>query len=317
MAQVRGLGRGLDALLGGSHGGGADGAEAIAAEVHTLTVTSIRPNPEQPRRHFTEDALAELADSIRSRGVLQPLLVRPFKGDSGEETGRYEIVAGERRWRASQMAGLAEVPVVVREMTDNESLAIALIENLQREDLNPIEEAKGFRELQSRLACSQDELAKQVGKSRSAVANALRLLNLPDDIQQEVYNGTLSAGHGRVLAGVEDESARRELCKRIAQDGHSVRQAEQLATRLRTTGSFEQEEGSAAEGATPSPGTSSRSRVKDEDLARVSERLAGVTGCRVAFSGTADKGKLTFAFSSREELKALVHRLAKQQGGLE
>ena len=186
----RGLGRGLDALLGGVRED--EKKTSDSAEVRMISVENITPNPHQPRREFSEEALIELAASIKARGVLQPILIRPLGA------GKYELVAGERRLRASKLSGLTEIPTLVREMSDQESLAIALIENLQREDLNAVEEAFGYQRLQQEFGLSQEELARQVGKSRSAVANCLRLLNLPDAVQKDIQQNTITAGHGQI-----------------------------------------------------------------------------------------------------------------------
>jgi len=215
-----GLGRGLSALM-------ADVAleqQASAAAVGpivTLPVESLVPNPDQPRRYFDETALAELAASIREKGVIQPLVVRK-KGES------YEIVAGERRWRAAQRAQVHELPVVVREFTDTEVLEIAIIENIQRADLNAVEEAQGYRALIERFGHTQEKLAEVLGKSRSYIANLLRLLNLPEEVQALVRDGKLSAGHARALVTADDAGA---LARKVVAEGLSVRQVEALMKR--------------------------------------------------------------------------------------
>ena len=186
-----GLGGGLDSLF-----------EDNSTEVHvkkTLRLSEIEPNRSQPRKYFDETAISALADSIREHGILQPLLVRPIP------LGGYQIVAGERRWRAARMLGLDEVPVIIRELNDLETAQIALIENLQRENLNPMEEAMGFQRLMDEFGMTQDDIAKFVGRSRSAVANAVRLLKLPEKVQEYLIDGSISAGHGRALLGFEDE----------------------------------------------------------------------------------------------------------------
>lgn len=182
----------------------------------------IEPNRDQPRKIFDEDALAELADSIAKHGVIQPLLVRPMPD------GSYQLVAGERRWRASRMAGLTEVPVVIKELSDDEAMALALIENLQREDLNAIEEAQGIKALMDTLSLTQDEAAERVGKSRPAVANALRLLKLPDSVIALVSDGKLSPGHARALRGFKDEQDIIETADLIIEKGLTVRDVEKL-----------------------------------------------------------------------------------------
>lgn len=216
-AKKGGLGRGLDALF-------ADNSieEIASTSAVKLKIMDIEPNRDQPRKIFDEDALAELADSIAKHGVIQPLLVRPMPD------GSYQLVAGERRWRASRMAGLTEVPVVIKELSDDEAMALALIENLQREDLNAIEEAQGIKALMDTLSLTQDEAAERVGKSRPAVANALRLLKLPDSVVALVSDGKLSPGHARALLGFKDEQDIIETADLIIEKGLTVRDVEKL-----------------------------------------------------------------------------------------
>lgn len=216
-AKKGGLGRGLDALF-------ADNSieEIASTSAVKLKIMDIEPNRDQPRKIFDEDALAELADSIAKHGVIQPLLVRPMPD------GSYQLIAGERRWRASRMAGLTEVPVVIKELSDDEAMALALIENLQREDLNAIEEAQGIKALMDTLSLTQDEAAERVGKSRPAVANALRLLKLPDSVIALVSDGKLSPGHARALLGFKDEQDIIETADLIIEKGLTVRDVEKL-----------------------------------------------------------------------------------------
>lgn len=216
-AKKGGLGRGLDALF-------ADNSieEIASTSAVKLKIMDIEPNRDQPRKIFDEDALAELADSIAKHGVIQPLLVRPMPD------GSYQLVAGERRWRASRMAGLTEVPVVIKELSDDEAMALALIENLQREDLNAIEEAQGIKALMDTLSLTQDEAAERVGKSRPAVANALRLLKLPDSVIALVSDGKLSSGHARALLGFKDEQDIIETADLIIEKELTVRDVEKL-----------------------------------------------------------------------------------------
>ena len=216
-AKKGGLGRGLDALF-------ADNSieEIASTSAVKLKIMDIEPNRDQPRKIFDEDALAELADSIAKHGVIQPLLVRPMPD------GSYQLVAGDRRWRASRMAGLTEVPVVIKELSDDEAMALALIENLQREDLNAIEEAQGIKALMDTLSLTQDEAAERVGKSRPAVANALRLLKLPDSVIALVSDGKLSPGHARALLGFKDEQDIIETADLIIEKGLTVRDVEKL-----------------------------------------------------------------------------------------
>lgn len=293
----RGLGRGLDALLGGV------AQEAGAADVRRLPITSITPNPNQPRRTFDPEGLKDLARSIRAQGVLQPILVRRIPGRRDE----FELVAGERRWRASQMAGLTEIPVLVKDLDDNESLAIALIENLQREDLNPIEEARGLRELQERLKLSQEDLATRVGKSRPAVANALRLLSLPEIIQEDLLKGDLTAGHARAILAIADQAAQESLMERITRTGLSVRQAEAQAAFWKKNGELPGEGSVVRIGAGRRKGPG---REKSPDLDDMAGELAGRFGVKVTCTGTDERGRISFYFTSKEELEGLMRRFS-------
>lgn len=216
-AKKGGLGRGLDALFADNS------VEEASQSPVKLKIMEIEPNREQPRKVFDEEALSELAESIAKHGVIQPLLVRPIKD------GGYQLVAGERRWRAARIAGLSEVPVVIRELSDSETVELAMVENLQREDLNPLEEALGYKYMMEKLGITQDEAAQKVGKSRPAVANALRLLKLPEEIQKLVEEKQLSPGHARALLAFEDEKKMLELAKLIIAKGISVRELEKMA----------------------------------------------------------------------------------------
>lgn len=217
--EKRGLGRGLAALI--------PTAEPGDEPVREVPVGQIRPNGFQPRRVFDEEKLAELAESVRAHGILQPVVVRAV-------IGGFELVAGERRWRAAQMAGLDRVPVVVRELSDAEMMELALIENLQREDLNPLEEAAAYQRLLDEFGLTQEELARRVGKSRSHIANTIRLLNLPSEVQESVSRGTISMGHARALLGLEDQALEVEVCRRVSEKGLSVRETENLVRSLLT-----------------------------------------------------------------------------------
>lgn len=221
MAAQRGLGKGLGALLG-------DFSEEAApsSPYRMLPLHKIEPNPEQPRQDFDEEALADLAESIREHGIIQPLTVREMKN------GYYQIIAGERRWRASRMAGLSEVPAVVMDADNQKATELALIENLQREDLNPVEEALGYQKLMEDFSMTQEEAAARVGKSRPAVANALRLLALPEEIMVQVRSGKLSAGHARAVLSVKDKKKQLAAAQKIMALGLSVRQAELLCKNM-------------------------------------------------------------------------------------
>lgn len=217
MAKKR-LGKGMDALFFESD----EEKVSSSSMANTLRISEIEPNKSQPRTEFDDDAILSLAESIRQHGVLQPILVRPLP------TGGYQIVAGERRWRAARMVGLSEVPVLIKELSDFETMQVALIENLQREDLNPIEEAQGYEKLMSKYSMTQEQVAEAMGKSRPAIANSLRLLKLDDETQKMVKDGDLSAGHAKALAGIDDIRLRQELAKKTVSDRLSVRQLEKI-----------------------------------------------------------------------------------------
>lgn len=272
----RGLGRGLSALIPTasqeSHAG---------EEVTELAIDLITPNPDQPRTDIDEDAVAELSDSIKKVGLLQPIIVRPL----GEG---YQIIAGERRWRACRQAGLERVPVRVMSTNSVESLELALIENLQREDLNPIEEARGYRKLLTGHQMTQAELADKVSKSRSTITNALRLLDLPEEVQELVYKGVISAGHARAILSIPDEAARIRLAEKIANEGLSVREAENLA-RLVAAGQSER----PARPASP------------KSFKVVARALRRYLGTNVRVRAGKDKNKIEIEFRSEEELERL------------
>ncbi len=280
----RGLGRGLSALMA-DVAPREEKAIAPATGERRLPIEQVEPNPEQPRRDFDMEPLQELADSIHERGIIQPLIVRkdPVK------SGVYQIVAGERRWRAAQMAKLHEVPVIVREFTDEEVLEVAIIENVQREDLNPIDEAHGYRQLVERFGHTQEHLAQALGKSRSHVANLMRLLQLPDDVQRLLRDGHLSSGHARALITAENAS---ELARQVVQKGLSVRQTEKLAKGGKRTTSVK-------------PATS-----KDADTRALESDLAANLGLKVAIDHDANgTGKLTISYRDLDDLDALCRVL--------
>ena len=258
-----------------------------ADEVREVAVDQITPNPKQPRTDMDEEGIAELADSVQKVGVLQPVIVRPY-GDG------YQIIAGERRWRAARLAGLERVPVRVLNISEAESLELALIENLQREDLNPIEEARGYRRLLTEHQMTQAELADKVSKSRSAITNALRLLDLPEEIQGHVYEGRLSAGHARTILSVPDEAMRIRLADKVVSDGLSVRETEVLA-RLYAAGQAER---------APRPQTPKSFKI----VARKLRRILG-TGVRV--KQTQKKGKIEIEFHGEEELERIFRLLTE------
>lgn len=290
----RGLGRGLSALMADVEPAPVEGSELPRRADRVVPVERISPNPDQPRRQFTPDALQELANSIAEKGVIQPLIVRP----KGED--HYEIVAGERRWRASQMAQLHEVPVIVREFTDTEVLEVAIIENIQRADLNPVEEAMGFRQLMDRFGHTQEKLAKALGKSRSHIANLLRLLTLPDEVREMLQRGEISAGHARALVTCENPVT---LAKRIVAEGLSVRETEKLAK----------------QGAEPAPKEPTASFLsepagKDADTRALEGDLSAHLGLKVSVEHKAgsEGGKLVLTYQSLEQLDDLCRRLGAE-----
>ncbi|MCB9963641.1 MAG: ParB/RepB/Spo0J family partition protein [Rhodospirillales bacterium] len=293
----RGLGRGLDALF---ESGQADYATddkeaqngpALAGNTQrkTLGIELLSPNPDQPRRTFDQTALEELAESLKEYGILQPLLVRP----NPRSSGNYEIIAGERRWRAAQLAQLHDVPVVIRELTDSEALQIGLVENLQREDLNPVEEALGYRRLIEEFRHTQQKVAELVGKSRSQVTNMLRLLNLPDSVQNMLQTGDLSTGHARALIGRENAE---ELAKMIIEQDLSVREVEALlAGKLNP----------AQTKPSSKPGKDTDTRALERDL---SEALGMNVTLQVAGQGSS-KGQMKVSFKSLDQLDYLIAKM--------
>ena len=269
-----------------------DAGKEPAETVVFVSLDDIRPNSAQPRKVFDQEALQDLAASIREHGVIQPVLLRPAK------TG-FELVAGERRWRAARLAGLKQIPAIVRELTDRQNMFYALIENMQREDLNSIEEARGMEEMMSAFGLNQEETAKTIGKSRSYVTNALRLLRLPQDVQDMVMDGRLSAGHARAIAGLEGEALQLEAAVKCVENGWSVRQVESYT------------------GEQKRPAKRRKSRLlgknKDRDLAAVEQQVTEALGTKVRIRGTEKKGKLELEYYSRGELERLIEILSSAQ----
>ncbi len=285
MTKHKGLGRGLDALLGGGARTRSDG------ELAQLAVGSLRPGKYQPRTRMDQASLAELADSIRARGILQPVVVRPV------DDGGYEILAGERRWRAAQIAGLERVPALVREVADDVALGIGLIENIQREDLNPIEEATGLKRLIDEFRLTHDEAAKAVGRSRSAVTNLLRLLDLARAVQDMLLEGRLDMGHARALLGV-GKAKQVELAGQVAAKGLSVRETERLVQHSH---------------ATPKPGTAAKPRL-DSDSRRLQEELSEALGAAVSLKPhKGGSGSLVIQYATLGQLDGIVSRLKRRQ----
>ena len=280
----RGLGRGLSALIG-EEAVPTRGETAAARATHKLPVAFLRPNKLQPRKRFAPEDLNDLAESVREKGVLQPILVRPVKG----EANAYEIVAGERRWRAAQMAKLHDVPVVVREMGDSESLEIAIIENVQRADLNAIEEAAAYYELMERFKFTQEKVAKEVGKSRSHIANTLRLLTLPETVRAMVRDGRLTAGHARTLIGLPDAEAR---AAEIIGGMINVRQAEHRSSTNKSS--------------------KGRKVEKDPNIRDLESRLSNALGLTAKVIHKGSKGgEVRISYKTLEQLDEINRRLCK------
>jgi ParB family chromosome partitioning protein len=281
----RSLGRGIDALLAGSQ-------EALeAAALSSVPLASLSVGEQQPRKRFDAEALAELARSIEQKGVLQPLLVE------AAGPGRYRVVAGERRFRAAQQAGLKEVPVIVRQFTELEKTEIALIENLQREDLTPVEEARGYKTLLDQGKLTQEEVARRVGKDRSTVSNSLRLLKLPPEILEALDEGQLTAGHARALLSVVNPAEQQLLFRRVLELGLSVREAEQAAQRMN--------EGQRSRGKTAAPPPRPKAPVLDALEQRLIERL----GTKVVIRGSEQKGRVEISYFSPDDLERVVELL--------
>ncbi len=283
----RRLGRGLAALIGEMDTVAPAAEKPRTAADGKVPIEFISPNPRNPRRQFGDADLTDLAQSIREHGVVQPVVVRPAPG----QDGRYEIIAGERSWRASQRAGLAEIPVIVREVDDRTALELAIIENVQRADLNPIEEAQGYQQLIDEHGYSQADLGQVIGKSRSHVANTLRLLRLPDVIRDMLVDGALSAGHARTLVTAQDPAG---LAKRIVEDGLSVRQAEALAQMP------------PAQQREPRPAAAAQ---KDADMLALEKLLSDATGMKVSIAHKDRGGELRVAYRTLEQLDELCRRL--------
>jgi len=288
-----GLGRGLQALLGEQvvpAAPGTESAPARAGGVREIEIGRIRPNPEQPRIQFKEEAIEELADSIAERGVLQPILLRPH----GEG---FEIVAGERRWRAAQRARLHTIPAIVRDFDDTAAAEIALIENIQREDLNAIEEAEGFRQLIQKHGHTQDNVAKLVHKSRSHVANLLRLLDLPEFVRQSLVRGDISMGHARAVATAPDPE---ELTNEVIAKGLSVRQTEERARFVKPGAGIDIARASARNAAKPI----------DADLLALERQLGDMLGLKVQVAHNGQRGTVTLHYSSLDQLDMVCQRLS-------
>ena len=298
--QQRGLGRGLESLFKGGGRG-----EENSAPAQTLPHNALVANAQQPRRYFADAQLDELAASIKAQGILQPILVRPLAGSSPLQ---YEIVAGERRWRAAKLAQLETVPVIIRELSDQETLVLALMENLQREDLSPMEEAQGLHQLKEEFGLSQEDLAQRLGKSRSAIANTLRLLTLPQAVRDDLGEGKLTAGHARALLMIAHAETQEELRLRIVRDHLSVREAEALAAIWKESGSLPLAPESQASSGRTSSGKRSKAAI-NEAIRLLQDELHQKLALPVTINGQESKGRVSIRYASKEELFALLEQL--------
>lgn len=299
MAQPRrALGKGIGALIPSANrlAGGSPALPATTTPsqeregIQKLALSSIDRNPRQPRTEFREEDLSQLAESIRESGVLQPVLVRPAAN------GRFELIAGERRFRASERAGLTDIPALIKPMSDDESLLVAIVENVQRADLNPIEEGEGYRLLQDEFGLTQEEVARRVGKSRPAIANALRILQLPESMRAEIRAGRLTAGHARALLAIEDPEEREAVARAVLEEGLSVREAEQEARKRKPS----------------APARTSRNPSRDPDVVAMEADLSRSLGTKVSIvtSPKGDgRGKVEIGFFSDDDLARLVRIL--------
>jgi len=290
----RGLGRGLDALLGSSAGGvvtSPPGAEDNNVEgLKNLPVDVIQRGRFQPRQDFSADALEELADSIRAQGVVQPIVVRPLKGVVGS---KYEIIAGERRWRATQLAGLHEIPAVIRDVPDQAAMAMGLIENIQREELNPVEEATALQRLIEEFGLTHQETAEAVGRSRAAVSNLLRLLSLEPVVKKMLESGKLEMGHARALLALQVESQQIQAARKVEAKGLSVRETERLVRKLQAP-----------------VNDVGKEKKSDPDTLRLQERLAETLGAKIQFQHNRQgKGKIVIHYNSLDELDGILNHI--------
>lgn len=293
-AKKSALGKGLDALLGDDEFDvfGGDEEARKEAGVKELSLEDIEANPDQPRKHFSQESLLELADSIKSQGVIAPILVKPDSAGHG-----YIIVAGERRFRASRLAGKEKIPVIIRDFTEEETLEIALIENIQRQDLTPIEEAKAYRHLMEKLNMTQQEVAHKVGKNRSTVANSLRLLNLAQGVQKSLETGELTAGHARALLALMNPSDQTLLHQRIVEQGLSVRETERQASQLN--------QGIKKEVTKEQKSTPAFSE-KDPHVRDIEQNFIDKLGTKVQLKGSLHKGKIEIDYLSPDDLERLM-----------
>lgn len=283
MTKKKGLGRGMEAIF-------LDNSPTGSDKVTTLRVSEIEPRRSQPRKNFDAEALSQLADSIAANGIIQPIVVR-----SSGDTGFYQIIAGERRWRAAKQAGLSEVPVIILDADDRKAAEYALIENIQREDLNPMEEAAGFRSLIEDYSLTQEEAARQVGRSRAAVTNSLRLLELPDGVQDLITAGLLSAGHARALLGLVDKTKIYEVADKATQNALSVRATEELVRNI-NSGKHEKPP---------------KNEVEESYYHSLEEKISSSLGCKVTINRGKRRKSVSISYKSVEELEALIDRLTR------
>lgn len=277
----KGLGKGLGALIPMLE-------EKDEKSVQEIEIDKIRPNDRQPRKNFDEEKIKELASSIKEHGVLQPVILRKISGG-------YELVAGERRWRAAKLAGIKKIPAVVKDLTDAEVMQIALIENLQREDLTPLEEALAYKKLMEEFGMTQEELATRIGKSRSQIANTVRLLNLEEEIQEMINQGKITAGHARALLSVPDAKERIKLAKRIAEENYSVRETEEMTKVLSVKAGR---------------GAGKKKEEINPALIHVTEQLQKALGTKVKIKGSEKRGKIEIDFYSEDELERIIEIIA-------
>lgn len=287
----RGLGKGLEALFNdveiNTHDTERNSSSANEG-ILFLDINDIKPNSKQPRKNFPDDKIDELAKSIETHGIIQPIMVRP----AGEG---YEIVAGERRWRAARRAALKQVPCIIRELTEEQNMLIAIIENMQREDLNPMEEADALNQMIVQYGLTQEEVSKSVGKSRPYITNALRLLKLPSEIREMVVQGQLTSGHARAIAGVKDETKQVSLASKTVKEGLSVREAETLANKENES--------------MPNRQAKAKPRAKNREITDLEEELKTVLGTKVEISQGTKRGKIEIEYYSRDELERLLELL--------
>jgi ParB family chromosome partitioning protein len=291
MSKTRGLGKGLGALIPEL----AEENQSLDAQLE-VNINEIQTNPYQPRKEFTDEKLSELAESIKIHGIIQPLLVREIAPD------KYQLIAGERRLRAAKLVGLTEVPVVIREMTDQAMMEVALVENLQREDLNPIEEADAYQRLMNEFQLTQDEIAKKVGKSRPAIANMLRLLNLPTEIQTDLAQGTLTMGHARALLSLKTSDEQKRIWTQIQVQELSVRETEELIRQLNTPPIVSRE----TKKVVPRP-----SAGKDPNMVEIEDELQQVFGTKVVIKQAGSGGKIEIDYYSDDDFERICEKLTR------